>query len=582
MTDVSGRMADRLSRRELLGRGAALGLFGATLSALVAACGESSKPAPTAPAANAPVAAPTVARQVAPPATVVASPSPAAAGQANRRSGGELKVGWGGFQTFDPHVTSSLRDYLFINAVYDKLVERTTDGKLYPGLATEWTTSPDGLTWTFKLRQGVKFHDGTPFDAEAVKFNFDRIVNPATKSQYAVFILGPYESSRVIDASTVELKLKSKYGRLLSALASGGLAMVSPAAAKQYGEDYAQHPVGTGPFKFQEWVQNDHVTLVRNPDYQWASGRDTHQGPAYLDQVRIQIIPEAGTLTAGLLSGQIDAGGIATADWAKLQSSGFTTKKYLVEGYPPAGHFINVTKPPTDDLRVRQAIIFALDFDAINEAVFDGTSAPANDVISTFSWAYDPEAGKLYHFDRARANSLLDEAGWVKNGEYRTKAGQELSLVYVTFTTLKNLAEAVQAQLKEVGFKVEVIAEDYPPYQEDTQKGKHNIAWTQWSGLDPGDLHKIFGSENIGVGWNLSHYKNADVDQWLTEGDAENDQAKRKEIYAKVQRQLMQDAVYAPLYNYTLLWAFKKGLTGVEVADMVGSAPVLYELAWSE
>jgi peptide/nickel transport system substrate-binding protein len=540
----------RISRRELVQRGAAIGVSGSMLSALLAS------------------------------PRVAASPTQRLQ---EGKPGGSLKIGWGFFQTFDPHVTSALADYTFLAAVFDRLIELTPDGKLYPGLATEWAESADGLTWTIKLRQGVKFHDGTPFNAEAVKANFERIVDPATKSQYAVFIIGPLDHVEVVDDLTVAIKMKQRYGRLPSALAVPALGMVSPAAAKQYGQDFGQHPVGSGPFMFKEWIEKDHVTIVRNPDYNWAPELHHHQGPAYLDEVTYQIIPEAGTLTAALLSGQVDAaGGVTPADWQGMEGNGdFTTSKALVQGYPPAGYFVNVKKTPTDDIKVRQAIEYALDFEGINAAVFDGTAESAHGIMSTFSWAYDPDAA-LYTYDPDRANSLLDEAGWVKDGDVRKKAGQTLELVQISFTPLRNLEEAVQAQLQEVGFKTQITTEEYPPYQQDTQGGKHNIAWTQWSGVDPADLHKIFHSDNIGVGWNLSHYSNPDVDQGLIAGDAESDPAKRKEIYAKVQAQVMADAAYVPLYNYSLLWAAKQGLAGMDVFDAVGSSPLLYDIYWDK
>ncbi|HEY7034781.1 MAG TPA: ABC transporter substrate-binding protein, partial [Thermomicrobiales bacterium] len=481
---------NHVSRRDLLQRGAALGLSGAALATALDAPRSAAAPSRTL--------------------------------QSEGKPGGSLKIGWGFFQTFDPHVTSALADYTFLAAVFDRLIELTPDGKLYPGLATEWTESEDGLTWTLKLRQGVTFHDGTPFNADAVKANFERIVDPATKSQYAVFIIGPFDHVEVVDDYTVAIKMKQRYGRLPSALAVPALGMVSPAAAKQYGQDFGQHPVGSGPFMFKEWVENDHVTITKNPNYNWAPELHHHQGAAYLDEVTYQVIAEAGTMTAALLSGQVDAaGGVTPADWQSMQSGGdYSTIKALVQGYPPAGYFINVQKPPTDDINVRQAIEYALDFQGINDAVFDGTAEPASGIMSTFCWAYNPDAA-LYSFDPDKANALLDQAGWTMDGNVRKKDGQELELVHVSFTPLRNLEEAVQAQLAEVGVKTQIIAEEYPPYQQDTQSGKHNIAWTQWSGVDPADLHKIFHSDNIGVGWNLSHYSNPDVDQWLTQGDAE-------------------------------------------------------------
>jgi peptide/nickel transport system substrate-binding protein len=570
-------VSGRLSRRDVLRRGAAFGLSSTVIASLLAACGGGSSTATTSSGSGASTGAATPVSTVAPAAQASASGSPIAGTAAAGKPGGQLTVGHAVFQTLDPHVTSSLGDYLFMATVFDQLVNLTPQGTLYPALATQWSVSSDGLQWTFKLRNDVKFHDGTPFNADAVKFNLDRVVDPATKSQGAIFFLGPYDSTTVIDDFTVRVNLKRPYSPLPAELAAPALSMVSPAAVAKYGAAFAQNPVGSGPFMFKELVENNHVTVVRNPDYNWASAAHHHQGPAYLDQVKFQFIPEPSTLTAALRTGQINAGGVQASDWANLSGQGFTTTKCLVDGFPPAGYFINVTKPPTDDINVRKAIISALNFDEINAAIFNGTGTASHGIISPFNWAYDP-ASALYPFDATKANSLLDQSGWVKSGDYRTKNGETLTLVNVSFTTLGDLDAAIQAQLKVVGIKVVIQEEQYAAYQADTQGGKHNIAWTQWSGLDPADLHKIFGSENIGSGWNLSHYKNANVDDLLKQGETVSDATQRKTIYGQLQTQVMQDAVFAPLYNYTILWAFKKGIMGTDVLDPTGSSPLPYDM----
>ena len=594
-------LRSELSRREVLQRGTALGISGGVLATLLAACGGSNSDAPASGSAStsassssssSPTPFPTTAPPPASSGSGSPAASPAAAGTAASttaatstsagQAGGTLKLGLGkDFTILDTHVTSAVSDGIFMMAVYDRLIERQPNGKLYPGLATSWTVSDDGLTWTFKLRQGVKFHDGTPFNADAVVFNFNRMVDPATKSEYAIFELGPYDSSSAVDDYTVELKMKRKYSALIAGLTTYGMGMVSPTAAKNLGEDFAQKPVGTGPFMFKEWVQKDHLTIVQNPDYNWASGRENHQGTSYLDSVTFQFIPETSTRAASLQQGQIDAAGrMAASDWVKVKGdSNFTTSNIFLEGYPPAGLFMNVTKAPTDDVNVRQAIMHAINRDEIIQVVFEGTTIPANGIISPFSWAYDPDSASMYPFDVDKANSMLDAAGWVKNGDYRSKGGQELSLIYLTFTTLTNLAQVVQAQLKKIGVKTDIVAEDNPAQQQDAEEGKHNLVWTQWEGVDPADLHKIFGSENIGNGWNFSHYSNKDVDQWLNDGEAETDADKRKEIYNKVQMQVMGDAAYIPLYNVSSLWAFKKDYQNVDVVDELGASPLLYDIS---
>jgi peptide/nickel transport system substrate-binding protein len=481
--------------------------------------------------------------------------------------------------TLDPHVNSVTNDSLHLHAIFDCLIERATDGTLYPGLATEWSVAEDNVTWTLKLRDGVVFHDGTPFDAEAVVYNFDRMVDPATKSEYAVFQLGPYESSKAIDASTVEVTMKQPYGAFPASLATFGMGMVSPTAAKAAGASFGQSPVGTGPFKFVEWVPQDHVTFERNPDYNWASEINHVTGPAPLDQIVIRTIAEPATRAAALMSGEIDLANLNASDYVTLDgNSDYGQQTIAGEGYPPPGIFINTQKAPTDDVKVRQAIAFGIDKDEVNAVMYEGLADPADQVVSTFSWAYDP-ANALYSFDVDKANALLDEAGWVKgDGDYRSKDGTELKIVYLSLTTVQQIAELAQAQLKNIGINVELLVEDNPAQQQDAQQGNHNLVWTQWGGVDPGDLRKVYGSENIGTGWNFAHYNNPDLDAAFDDGQALNDQEQRKPIYIGIVKTLMDDATFVPLNNRTVFLGMKSNVKGSDVVDERGANPRLYNI----
>lgn len=480
--------------------------------------------------------------------------------------------------TLDPHVNSNTRDSIFFHALFDRLIERSPDGNLFPGLATEWSVADDNVTWTLLLRDDVVFQDGTPFNAEAVVFNLERIVNPDTKSEYAVFQLGPYESSSAVDEYTVEIKMTEPYGPLPVSLATYALSMVSPTAAEAAGETFGQSPVGSGPFKFVEWVPQNQVVLERSPDYAWASEIHAVSGPAQLAKLTFRPIVEPATRGAALLAGEVQMAILSASDFAALEgNSGFRQETILTEGYPPAGLFVNTQRAPTDDVLVRQALAFGVNRDEVNAVVYEGASGPADSVISNFGWAYDP-ASALYSYDPEQAGQLLDEAGWTMgDAGIRQKDGQDLTVVHLALTSVKQVAELVQAQLKDIGVNVELLVQDNPAQQQSAQQGLHNLVWTQWSGVDPADLRKVYGSENIGDGWNFAHYDSPELDALFLEGAALNDQEERKAVYSQVGMLLMEDATFIPLNNRTVFLGVQANVRGTDVIDERGSMPRIYD-----
>ena len=210
------------------------------------------------------------------------------------------------FGSLDPNITASAPDAQAMRQVYDSLVELDADGELHPWLAEAWKVSDDGLTYEFTVREDVTFHDGTPFDAEAVCYNFDRIVAPETQSLYAISLIGPYDSCEALDATTARIALSAPYTPFLANLSTPFLGMVSPTAAESFGvEGLGLNPVGTGPFVFDSYVTDSELVLTRNEDYDWAPPTAEHEGPAYLEQLTFQIIADATVRLGSVRNGDV-------------------------------------------------------------------------------------------------------------------------------------------------------------------------------------------------------------------------------------------------------------------------------------
>jgi peptide/nickel transport system substrate-binding protein len=363
-------------------------------------------------------------------------------------TGGELIVGCGKEpEAIDPHVgDAGVRCGILLN-LYGTLLVKSPDGDLLPALVDSWEVSDDGLHYTLKLREDVKFHDDTPFNAEAVCFNFDRIVDPATESRSAIRFLGPYDSCEVVDEFTAQVNMKEPYGPFLEALAISELGIVSPTAVEKYGDQYEMNQVGTGPFRWVEHVLNDHLTLERNPDYNWAPETYQHQGPAYVDRVTFRFIPESATR-----EGALEIGEVHVIDDLVLYNNDIPSR---ARHYP-----INVSKPPTDDLNVRRAMNMAVDRQAVVSTLYVNMWPEAYNLFGPGILFYDQTVqdkyASEYAYDPEKAGALLDEAGWTMGADgIRYKDGVPLKILLVAASG-KEVHELVQAQLREVGIDMEV------------------------------------------------------------------------------------------------------------------------------
>ena len=404
--------------------------------------------------------------------------------------------------------------------------------RLKPDLATSWTQSKDALTWTFKLRKGVKFHDGTPFNAEAVKYNFERFLGPE-KPLKASLHTPIIKSVEVVDESTVRFNLKVPFAFFLNNLAHSATALVSPAAHQKWGKDLTLHPVGTGPFKFVEWVRGDHITLARNDDY--------FEGKPRLDQIIIKTVREDSSRVLGLEAGDYDlivrippeeVGRLRRNE--KLRIDADQSNRALRIG-------INASRKPFDDVRVRQALNYAVDKESIVKNIYQGLAAVIPTMVGPLNTGYAPVKG--YPYDPARAKKLLAEAGY--------PAGLKAALWTPKGRYLKDfeLAQAVQQQLQAVGVEVSFQSFEWAAYlsllKKPKDEAKHDLYLIGWSPSTGEARWGIFPitacSQWRPTGSNDSFYCNKDVDGLLERAVAATTLKERDDLLRKAQELLVQD-----------------------------------------
>jgi peptide/nickel transport system substrate-binding protein len=561
----------RLSRRAMLRGVAAVGASGA-LGALLAACGGSSttatntaaapaatKPAsaatqPTAAAASsvtgsAPTAAAASSAAVAatsvPAATPAAAVSPAAAAGAVKK-GGTLKAGLSGSDilSLDPLTSGAIIDREIYYNIYDSLVAIDVNAQIIPALAEKWET-PDPKTYILHLRQGVKFHDGTDFNGDAVKFNMMRYLTDPKSLRKAE--IDTISSVDVMDPYTVKFTLKSAFAPLLATLVDRAGMMLSPTAVQTLGPDgVVQKPIGagTGAFKFVEWVKNDHITVTRNPNY-WKKDASGTQLP-YLDQITYRPIADATVLLTNAQTGDLDAMyTIAGKDVAAVKSSNALVFKDA-PGIGFSSFQFNAAKEPFNKKEFRQAFAEALDRDQILKTVNFGAGQAGQGPIQPSSWAYDPTF-KPYGGNVDKAKQYLAAGG--------SPGGFSCELLIASGSpTTTQLAQLVKDQLAKVGIIVTIKQEEGATQSADQMSGNFQIVPFGWSGrIDPDG--NIYNNFHTGAGLNYGKYSNPQADALMEQARAAGDQAQRKDLYQQVQKLIVDDAPHAFYYfspNYLI------------------------------
>ncbi|MGV2984006.1 ABC transporter substrate-binding protein [Microbacterium sp. AGC85] len=490
--------------------------------------------------------------------------------------GANLSAGHMDPQTSQLDVSSMVQ-----RVVLDSLVFQESDGSFSPWLATDWTVSEDGTTYTFDLRDDVTFHDGEPFDAEAVKANFDRIADPETASAQAESMLGGefYAGTEVIDEHTVEVSFSQPYAPFLQAASTPLLGFYSPAvlegSADQLKAGGPDVTVGTGPFELTEYTPDQEIVYTRNPDYAWGPGGAE---AAQFETLRVEILPEASVRAGVVESGEAD---LASNIPPNLAAELPDTLAVDSNEYPglPYSLYLNEKYGVFADEKVRQAFARGIDVDAAVEEIFFGQFPRAWSILGSTTPGYDASLEGDRPFDQDEANSLLDEAGWTERDSdgIRMKDGQRLSVRWIAYTPVSDdnaaLANAIQSDLADIGF--EVVREVLEPGAYNEQYGPKTFDLTDWgfSGVDGDLLRSHLHTDGF---QNASQVADPEIDGLLEEGIATSDVDARAAIYQQLQQWNAEYTAIVPLYSPSLITAVNDTVSGLEY-DLYGR-PLFYEV----
>jgi peptide/nickel transport system substrate-binding protein len=470
--------------------------------------------------------------------------------------------------TLDPQASPSAVTFQIITDVTENLLYEDVNGRILPWLATAYKASADGKSFTFTLRRDAKFSDGAPVNAEAIKWNFDRIVNPNFKAGGALLAIKGYAGSTIVDPYTVQVNFKAPYAPFLAYAAGGTLSLVSPKTTPTQGDAVNQKPVGSGRFVVDEYVAKDHVTLVRNAQYNRQPPYGRRAGPAGVERLVWKFIPESGTRVTTIETGEtqmINFQAVPAAVLTRLEAN----KALRVEKNPYPGApriwLLNVRKPPTNDLKVRQALLYGVNRAAFAGSVYRGIGTAACAPLTQRLLA-TPTLCSKYAYDPKKAAQLLEEAGWrMGPNNIRMKNGQPLTIEINSINYGGgNLPEAelLQGQLIQLGVDARLKSQARPPWYEDNYHCATNGPLLFLRDPDWNALSALFDSTNIGGNFNWSCYANPEVDRLIAQGRGEFDAAKRRATYQRLEAMLMDEAVAVPLVDELSVWVVRNSVHG--------------------
>jgi peptide/nickel transport system substrate-binding protein len=468
--------------------------------------------------------------------------------------------------TLDSGVSSDNYDWRQIYPCYDRLVKyKVVGGKgsteVEPQAAESWTVSADGTVWTFKIRKGIKFDDGTPLDAAAVQFSFERTLKIAKGPADNI---GAIQSMRVVDPYTLEVTLKNAYGPFLQTLATDGASIINPKVMQHEKEGdlaqawLAEHTDGSGPFKLTEWARGQQAVLEAKPAY-WG-------GAPKVKKVIIRFMTESADRRMALERGDIDIAENVLIDQIPALEK---NPAIVVERHPSQlveYVYINNQKAPLDNPKVRQALSYAVDYKGIIEHVLQGNGVQMRGPVPQGMWGHKPDLFQ-HSKDPAKAKALLKEAGF--------GSGLDLTLIYSERRpSWEQIATILQSNFAEIGVNLKLELMANPTLRDRMDKGDFELCLGAWSPdfADPYMFMNFwFDSKNGGLPGNRSFYKNDQVDALIRKAASIPDQAERTKLYHQAQEIIMEEAPYIFLYQVQTIVPLRKNVKGFVFNPMLES-----------
>lgn len=449
-------------------------------------------------------------------------------------------------KSLDPHMGNDGFSLRVNKQIYSRLVEADGAMDIHPGLATRWTQI-DPVTMEFKIRKGVKFHNGEPLTGEDIRYSFERMMD----SPRIAFVLPPIDRIEVVDETTIRMITRDPFGPLLAHLAHPALAIVNKKAVEEYGDDYNSHPMGTGPYEFSSWDAGDKITLVKNEDY-------FGEEPPFEEMVFRNIVEESSR-TIALETREVDiAMDIGALDKERIRESSHLT---LLEKPSTSYNYIgfNNQKEIFQNKDLRLAINYAIDKEAIIEVILNGAGEIATSPIAPGVFGHTDKT-VAYGYDLDKAKEHMARA--------QVPSGLELTLTISEGNANTQIAEIIQAQLREIGINLSIESLEVGTFWQYTAAGKHDMFLGSW-GCVTGDadygLYAMYHSSAKGAPGNRSFYANERVDTLLDAGKESIDPQERLKIYEEVQEIIVSDAPDIMLFNRILVVGMQSDLRGLSL-----------------